>query len=92
LSANKNKDLAVEGKDYGTTDIAYSPSIIAGNILVYTPIENLAYFMVAKFVGEQYMNNIELPAKLADYFVNDLNVAYTFKPKSIFKEIIVMVL
>jgi iron complex outermembrane receptor protein len=48
--------------------------------------------MVAKFVGEQYMNNIELPAKLADYFVNDLNVAYTFKPKSIFKEIIVMVL
>jgi iron complex outermembrane receptor protein len=46
--------------------------------------------MVAKFVGEQYMNNIELPAKLADYFVNDLNVAYTFKPKSIFKEIIVI--
>jgi iron complex outermembrane receptor protein len=42
--------------------------------------------MVAKIVGEQYMNNIELPAaKLADYFVNDLNVAYTFKPKSIFK-------
>jgi iron complex outermembrane receptor protein len=45
--------------------------------------------MVAKFVGEQYMNNIELPAAL-DYFVNDLNVAYTFKPKSIFKEIIVI--
>ncbi len=42
-----------------------------------------------KFVGEQYMNNIELPvAKLADYFVNDLNVAYTFKPKTIFKEIV----
>ncbi|MDO8317293.1 MAG: TonB-dependent receptor, partial [Flavobacterium sp.] len=30
LSANKNIDLAVEGQDYGTTDIAYSPSIIAG--------------------------------------------------------------
>ena len=90
LSANKNKDLAVEGKDYGTTDIAYSPSIIAGNILVYTPIENLHISWLQKFVGEQYMNNIELPAaKLADYFVNDLNVAYTFKPKSIFKEIIV---
>ena len=90
LSANKNKDLAVEGKDYGTTDIAYSPSIIAGNILVYTPIENLHISWLQKFVGEQYMNNIELPAaKLEDYFVNDLNVAYTFKPKSIFKEIIV---
>jgi iron complex outermembrane receptor protein len=89
LSANKNKDLAVEGQDYGTTDIAYSPSIIAGNILVYTPIENLHISWMQKFVGEQYMNNIELPvAKLADYFVNDLNVAYTFKPKTIFKEIV----
>ncbi len=90
LSANKNKDLAVEGKDYGTTDIAYSPAIIAGNILVYIPVENLHISWMQKFVGQQYMNNIELPAaKLADYFVNDLNVAYTFKPKSIFKEIIV---
>ncbi|MFV8345144.1 TonB-dependent receptor [Flavobacterium sp. ZB4P13] len=84
LSANKNIDLAVEGQDYGTTDIAYSPSIIAGNILVYTPVENLHISWLQKFVGEQYMNNIELPAaKLADYFVNDLNVAYEIKPKSV---------
>ncbi|WP_338647149.1 TonB-dependent receptor [Flavobacterium sp. KS-LB2] len=89
LSANKNSDLAVEGQNYGTTDIAYSPSIIAGNILVYTPVENLHISWLQKFVGEQYMNNIELPAaRLADYFVNDLNVAYTFKPKTIFKEIV----
>ena len=89
LSANKNIDLAVEGEDYGTTEIAYSPSIIAGNILVYTPVENLHISWLQKFVGEQYMNNIELPAaKLADYFVNDLNVAYEFKPKSVFKSII----
>lgn len=89
LSANKNTDLAVEGQNYGTTNIAYSPSIIAGNILVYTPIENLHISWLQKFVGEQYMNNIELPAaKLADYFVNDLNVVYTFKPKTIFKEIV----
>ncbi|RTY76106.1 TonB-dependent receptor [Flavobacterium sp. LS1R10] len=89
LSANKNLDLAVEGQNYGTTEIAYSPSIIAGNILVYTPIENLHISWLQKFVGEQYMNNIELPAaKLADYFVNDFNVAYTFKPKNIFKEIV----
>ena len=90
LSANKNTDLAVEGQNYGTTDIAYSPSIIAGNILVYTPMENLHISWLQKFVGEQYMNNIELPAaKLADYFVNDLNIAYEFKPKSVFKSIIV---
>ncbi len=35
------------------------------------------------------MNNIELPAaKLADYFVNDFNVAYEIKPKSVFKSIV----
>ncbi|MBC5862299.1 TonB-dependent receptor [Flavobacterium turcicum] len=89
LSANKNRDLAVEGQNYGTTDIAYSPSIIAGNIIVFSPIKNLHLSWLQKFVGEQYMNNIELPAaRLADYFVNDLNVAYTFKPKTIFNEIV----
>jgi iron complex outermembrane receptor protein len=90
LSANRNIDLTVHGENFGTTEIAYSPSIIAGNILVYSPIENLHISWLQKFVGEQYMNNIELPAaKLADYFVNDLNVAYEFKPKSVFKSIVI---
>lgn len=88
LSNNKNVDLAVEGENYGTKDIAYSPSVIAGNIFVYKPIESLQLSWLSKFVGEQYMNNIELPAaKLQDYFVNDLNVSYEIKPKSIFQSI-----
>lgn len=88
LSSNKNVDLAVEGQYYGTTKIAYSPEIIAGNIIVYSPIENLHVSLLQKYVGEQYMNNIELAsAKLADYFVNDLNVSYEIKPKSVFKSI-----
>ncbi len=90
LSSNKNTDLAVAGQKYGTTTIAYSPSIIAGNILVYKPIESLQISLLQKFVGEQYMNNIELPAaKLADYFVNDFNIAYEIKPKSVFKSIVI---
>jgi iron complex outermembrane receptor protein len=88
LSSNKNIDLAVEGENYGTTDISYSPSVIVGNIIVYKPLENLHISWLQKFVGEQYMNNIELPAaKLANYFVNDLNIAYEIKPKSVFKSI-----
>ena len=88
LSSNKNVDLAVEGEYYGTTKIAYSPEVIAGNIIVYSPIKSLHISLLQKYVGEQYMNNIELPsAKLADYFVNDLNVSYEIKPKSIFKSI-----
>jgi iron complex outermembrane receptor protein len=90
LSSNKNVDLAVEGQQYGTTSIAYSPAVIVGNIIVYSPMERLHISLLQKFVGEQYMNNIELPAaKLADYFVNDLNVSYEIKPKSIFKSILI---
>ena len=90
LSSNKNIDLAVQGENYGTTDIAYSPSVIVGNIIVYKPLENLQISWLQKFVGEQYMNNIELPAaKLANYFVNDLNIAYEIKPKSVFKSIVI---
>ncbi|MEN9909750.1 MAG: hypothetical protein RLZZ540_2899 [Bacteroidota bacterium] len=90
LSANKNIDLAVENQNYGTTDIAYSPSVIAGNIIVYSPISDLHISLMQKFVGKQYMNNIELTdAKLADYFINDVNVAYEIKPKSIFKSIVI---
>lgn len=90
LSSNKNVDLDVEGQNYGTTDIAYSPSVIAGNIIVYSPIKSLHLSLLQKFVGEQYMNNIELPsAKLADYFVNDFNISYEIYPKSVFKSIMI---
>lgn len=89
LSQNKNVDLNVSENNYGTTAIAYSPSVIAGNILVYKPLKSLQISWLSKFVGEQYLNNIELPsAKLQDYFVNDLNIAYEIKPKSVFKSIV----
>ncbi|KAF2329546.1 TonB-dependent receptor [Flavobacterium ginsenosidimutans] len=88
LSSNKNVDLAVDGEYYGTTKIAYSPEVIAGNVIVFKPIEGLYLSLLQKYVGEQFMNNIELPsAKLADYFVNDFNVSYEIKPNSIFKSI-----
>ncbi len=90
LSNNKNLNLAVAGQNYGTTDIAYSPSVIAGNIIVFKASKNLNISLLQKYVGEQFMNNIELPAaKLANYFVNDLNVSYEIKPKSVFKSILV---
>jgi iron complex outermembrane receptor protein len=89
LSRNKNIDLAVSGQNYGTKDISYSPSVIAGNSLIYKPTESLQIIWLQKYVGQQYMNNIELPeAKLADYFINDLNISYEIKPKSVFKSII----
>ena len=89
ISQNKNIDLNIANLNYGNKHIAYSPSIVAGNIMVYKPLENLQFSVLSKFVGEQYLNNIELKAaKLNDYFVNDLNISYELKPKSVFKSII----
>ena len=90
LSRNKNLDLAVSGHNYGTKDISYSPSVIAGNSLIYKPTESLQIVWLQKYVGQQYMNNIEsAESTLADYFINDLNISYEIKPKSIFKSIVI---
>lgn len=92
LSENKNIDFVNEGtlENLGKTNIAFSPSVIAGNILTFRPIQSLQISWLSKFVGEQYMNNIDSQeSKLPDYFVNDFNISYELKPKSIFKSIII---
>ncbi|MDI9255860.1 TonB-dependent receptor [Flavobacterium sedimenticola] len=89
LSQNKNVDLNVDGNAVGTKDIAYSPEVIAGNIVVYKPGKAWQFSWLTKFVGKQFMNNIELPsAQLPDYWVNDFNVTYEIQPKSVFKSIV----
>jgi iron complex outermembrane receptor protein len=94
ISSNKNKDFNFERDgvltDLGNTNIAYSPDFIAGNIITFLPTTNFQVSLLSKFVGEQYMGNIDSEgSKLKSYFVNDLNVSYEFKPKSVFKSILV---
>ncbi|MEY8849951.1 TonB-dependent receptor [Psychroserpens sp. XS_ASV72] len=92
ISSNKNKEtiISFDGNlvNLGKTDIAFSPEFIAANAIVYQPIENLQMSLLSKFVGEQFMSNTEAElSKLDSFFVNDFNISYTIKPKSIFKEI-----
>jgi iron complex outermembrane receptor protein len=89
VSQNKNVDLNVDGVNFGNKNIAYSPNVVAGNVLVYQPTNGLQIALLSKFVGDQYLNNIEFEeAKLPNYFVNDLNVSYQINPKTIFKSIV----
>ncbi len=61
--------------------------------MLFLPIENLQLNLLSKFVGSQYMNNInDGQGKLKDYFVNDFNVVYTIFPKSVFESISISVL
>jgi iron complex outermembrane receptor protein len=97
ISTNKNKDFYFRRDGVltalGNTNIAYSPDIIAGNIITFLPVNNFQISFLSKFVGEQYMGNIDSEvSKLKSYFVNDLNVSYEFKPKSVFKSILITAL
>lgn len=93
LSQNKNKDFKTEingtVETYGDTDISFSPQIIGGNIISYQPIKNLNIDFLTKFVGEQYLSNIEAgDSKLDSYLVNSLNIQYKWQKAPWFKEIV----
>jgi iron complex outermembrane receptor protein len=94
ISRNKNVDfvstLNGELVEFGDTDISFSPEIVAGNIIGYTPVEGLELKLLSKFVGEQYMSNIEAEnSELDSYFINDFNVQYTWRNAPLFEEIVV---
>lgn len=93
LSQNKNRDFYFEGngilQDLGNTNIAFSPSIIAGNRLTFLPIKNFEFSILSKYVGEQFMGNIDVESsKLDAYFVNDLNISYDWKINKGIKSIV----
>jgi len=94
ISANKNVDKYVElnGElvELGNTDLSYSPAFIAGSQLRYDPLEGLSLIMLSKYVGQQYMSNIEHPvSELPAYFVNDLQASYTFRTKGLLKSVVI---
>ncbi|GAA4116119.1 TonB-dependent receptor [Aquimarina addita] len=93
LSLNKNKNFiaSVDGVEVnlGETNISYSPNIVAGNQFVYQPVKNIQFSLLSKFVGEQYMGNIDSElSKLDSFFVNDLNIVYEIKNVPVFKSIV----
>ena len=93
LSSNKIKNFGVDidGQfvDLGDTNISFSPELVIGNAINFTPIENLQVSFLSKYVGEQYMGNIDNEDSILEsYFINDLNVNYEIKPNKLFKSII----
>jgi iron complex outermembrane receptor protein len=93
ISENKNKDFVNENgiilTPLGNTTIAFSPSVVAGNILSFQPKKNIELALYTKFVGQQYLSNTnDQNAKLPNYTTTDLNFNYELKTKSIFKSIV----
>ncbi|MCB0474158.1 MAG: TonB-dependent receptor [Flavobacteriaceae bacterium] len=95
LSRNKNLDFyaPVDGNliNLGKTDLSFSPGLIAGNILLFKPARNFQVSLLSKYVGKQYMSNLQSVVSkndvLESYFVNDINIIYELQPKRLFKSI-----
>lgn len=97
LSTNKNVDFYFQRdgslQDLGNTNIAFSPQVVAGNMFTYLPTTNLQLSLLSKFVGEQYMGNIDSDeSKLDSYFLNDININYTIPFNKIFDSIVISAL
>ncbi|KAB7528358.1 TonB-dependent receptor [Flagellimonas olearia] len=93
LSDNRNVDFFFQRdgvlQNLGNTKIAYSPQVIAGNILAFQPNANLQVSLLSKFVGKQYMGNIDSENSTLDsYTQTDFNVQYVIEANSFVKSIV----
>ncbi|MBL7963600.1 MAG: TonB-dependent receptor [Flavobacteriales bacterium] len=66
--------------DHGTTEIAFSPSVIAGSELVVRLWDDASHghadlSLLSKYVGRQFLDNTASPDRALDpFFVNDLRL------------------
>ncbi|TGD57619.1 TonB-dependent receptor [Flavobacterium humi] len=97
ISRSRNQDFYFQRdgvlQNLGETNVSFSPEIIAGNILTFSPLKPLQISLLSKFIGEQFMGNIDAESsKLDSYFINDLNITYEIETKKVFKSIVISVL
>ena len=92
LSENKNKDFysTFDGnlKNFGNTDLAYSPNLIVNNILNFNPNKKVLISLRSKYVGEQFFAQTNSPiSKLESFFINDINFVHDIDLPNISDEI-----
>ncbi len=81
LSENRNKDFysTFDGnlKNFGNTDLAYSPNLILNNILNFNPNKKVLISLRSKYVSEQFFAQTNSPiSKLESFFINDINFVH----------------
>ena len=92
LSSNQNLDFYFKRdgvlENLGKTQLAYSPNLVGGNAIMYVPSTKFQIGLLSKYVGKQYMGNIDSEnSTLSVYFVNDLSAVYMWQPNKWIQEI-----
>ena len=97
FSTNKNEDFTapINGNlvNLGDTPLSFSPNVIVGNMVMYQPSKNLQISFLSKYVGKQFMSNLNSSVSKLDvldsYFTSDLNFVYEIVTKKVFDAIII---
>lgn len=100
FSKNINRDYhaKIDGvlQNLGNTTITFSPDIVFGNALIYKPVKNLQLAFLSKYVGKQFMSNLDSRVSdldvLEGFFTSDLNLVYEIQTNKIFKSIVLTAL
>ena len=67
-------------KNYGNTQLAFSPNIVGAAIATIEPTKNFKLQLIGKYVGEQYYDNTQREeTRLDPYFVINSKVSYLWK-------------
>lgn len=75
-------DFAVIEIEHKNSDIAFSPSIIAGGRIDYSIWKGLSLSWLARYVSQQYLDNTSSEYLTIDhYFVNDIAISYSIITK-----------
>ena len=78
--------IQIKHKD---THIAFSPDFLLNNRFSFN-YKGFEAALQSQFVSKQYMTNAEVEELTLDkYFVSNLNLAYSFRPKKVLKEVTV---
>jgi len=63
----------------GTTDISFSPDVVAGGMIALMPARDWKIVLGTKWVGAQYFDNSSDPeSRLSPYMVMNLQISYAF--------------
>jgi len=72
--------LGQVSRDYGTTNISFSPDVISAVGLTWQPVTPFYLNLLGKYVSKQFMDNTSDDVKSIDaYFVSNLSAGYTFQ-------------
>ena len=75
-------DGSQKSRQYRRTDISFSPGVVGGSQLLFTPVKGLELGLLTKYVGKQYLDNTsDENRKLNPYLTNDIRIIYSVKPK-----------